>query len=324
MFAGLLAEIRAYGEGLVIAEQIPSKIIPDAIKNSAVKLTHRLPAADDRDMVGATMNVTPAQSRYLVTLPPGQAAAFTDGMDFPVLVRISDGTRRESREVPRTRDCEAVVTRRSDSCGPECAARPCTLRDMRQAQHVLARHQWLPLWAELTVLGHVAGWPMPVPKPAALAALRELPARLAQCAVSHAVDAAVASRRPALVAASQSGAGLAAHACAAIRTRTEHDSWLCAPEEPRWQVGGEVPDAVIFGSVRPSVFERAGLEGAGPEGAGPLEELLAHFVDCQWPLRYLKLSTGCAQSLCTTWCTTLRRLSTSGGKLRAETREAQG
>lgn len=34
MFAGLLAEIRAYGEGLVIAEQIPSKLLPDAIKNS--------------------------------------------------------------------------------------------------------------------------------------------------------------------------------------------------------------------------------------------------------------------------------------------------
>ena len=37
----------AYGEGLVIAEQIPAKLIPDAIKNTAVKITHRLPAADD-------------------------------------------------------------------------------------------------------------------------------------------------------------------------------------------------------------------------------------------------------------------------------------
>ncbi len=29
MFADLLAEVRAYGEGLVIAEQIPAKLIPD-------------------------------------------------------------------------------------------------------------------------------------------------------------------------------------------------------------------------------------------------------------------------------------------------------
>ena len=76
MFAGLLAEIRAYGEGLVIAEQIPARLVPDVIKNTAVKITHRLPAADDRDAVGATMNATPAQSRYLVTLAPGEAAVF--------------------------------------------------------------------------------------------------------------------------------------------------------------------------------------------------------------------------------------------------------
>ena len=44
MFADLLAEVRAYGEGLVIAEQIPAKLIPDVIKNTAVKIVHRLPA----------------------------------------------------------------------------------------------------------------------------------------------------------------------------------------------------------------------------------------------------------------------------------------
>ncbi len=72
MFAGLLAEIRAYGEGLIIAEQIPALLVPDVIKNTAVKIVHRLPAADDREAVGATMNATPSQSRYLVTLPPGR------------------------------------------------------------------------------------------------------------------------------------------------------------------------------------------------------------------------------------------------------------
>ena len=92
MFAGLLAEIRAYGEGLIIAEQIPARLVPDVIKNTAVKIVHRLPAADDREAVGATMNATPSQSRYLVTLPPGRAAVFSDGMDFPILVQVTDGT----------------------------------------------------------------------------------------------------------------------------------------------------------------------------------------------------------------------------------------
>ena len=96
MFAGLLAEIRAYGEGLIIAEQIPDRLIADVIKNTAVKITHRLPAADDRDAVGATMNMTQAQNRFLVTLKPGEAAVFADGMDFPLLAQMPDGTSREA------------------------------------------------------------------------------------------------------------------------------------------------------------------------------------------------------------------------------------
>jgi hypothetical protein len=100
MFAGLLAKIRAYGEGLIIAEQIPSKLIPDVIKNTAVKIVHRLPAADDRQAVGATVNLTEEQSAYLVTLTPGEAAVFADGMDYPAANRMPDDTRRETTNPP--------------------------------------------------------------------------------------------------------------------------------------------------------------------------------------------------------------------------------
>ena len=137
MFAGLLAEIRAYGEGLIIAEQIPARLVPDVIKNTAVKIVHRLPAADDREAVGATMNASPSQSRYLVTLPPGQAAVFSDGMDFPILVRVTDGSPREAGPPVPAGDARAVVRPRSATCGAECQARPCTLRDMRAAQRAL-------------------------------------------------------------------------------------------------------------------------------------------------------------------------------------------
>ncbi len=44
VFAGLLAELRAYGEGLILVEQIPAHLAADVIKNTAVKITHRLPA----------------------------------------------------------------------------------------------------------------------------------------------------------------------------------------------------------------------------------------------------------------------------------------
>jgi DNA helicase HerA-like ATPase len=276
MFAGLLAEIRAYGEGLVIAEQIPARLLPDVIKNTAVKITHRLPAADDRDAVGATMNATPEQSRYLVTLPTGQAAAFADGMDFPVLIKIKDGTERDLAAVPRTADARTVVGRRSATCGQECAGRPCTLREIRGARRALDASGWMAVWAELTVLAHLSGWPMPVPAPDRLTEFRRLPIRLSQCATSLAVDAAVAARAAA-IGSPCTPAALAAHACAAIRARAERDQWLCEPDEPHWRTTGPVTETVAFGAARPSVIE----------AAGPLTALLDAFIDCRWPEPYL-------------------------------------
>jgi DNA helicase HerA-like ATPase len=273
LFAGLLAEIRAYGEGLVIAEQIPARLVPDVIKNTAVKVTHRLPAADDREAVGATMNATPYQSRYLVTLPPGQAAVFSDGMDFPILVKIKDGTEREAASPALTADPGTVVSPRSGTCGGECLARPCTLREMRGGQRTLDTLPWVRLWAELTVLAHLTGWPMPVPVPAALATLRARPTRLAQCAVSHATDAAV-TVRPGIV----RPAALAAHVAAAIHARIESSEWRCEPDEPEWLLGSEVTEDVIFGVTRPSVLDDTGTLDALPEA----------FIDCQWLTPYLR------------------------------------
>ncbi|MGH3254094.1 MAG: ATP-binding protein [Streptosporangiaceae bacterium] len=233
MFAGLLAEIRAYGEGLIIAEQIPGKLIPDAIKNTAVKITHRLPAADDRDAVGATMNMTTAQNRFLVTLRPGDAAVFADGMDYPLLVRMPDGTGREAADDASTATPAGVVQPRSPTCGADCAGRPCTLRDMRMAQRALREEAGIRLWAELSVLAHLTGWPMPVPGTALLTLLLAMPPRLRDCAISHGVDAAVSVRVP-VIASRVSPVGLAAHVGTAIRARVSRGAWLCQREEPRW------------------------------------------------------------------------------------------
>ncbi len=233
MFAGLLAEIRAYGEGLIIAEQIPERLVQDVIKNTAVKITHRLPAADDRDAVGATMNMTGAQNRFLVTLPPGQAAVFADGMDYPVLARMPDGTGREAGAEAATATPAGVVRPRSITCGADCTGRPCTLRDMRVAQRTLDEYPAIRLWAELSVLAHLTGWPMPVPRTALLSLLQVMPSRLRDCAISHGVDAAVGVRVP-VIARRVSPVGLAAHVSTAIRARVSRGSWLCQREEPRW------------------------------------------------------------------------------------------
>ena len=235
MFAGLLAEIRAYGEGLIIAEQIPAKLIPDVIKNTAVKIVHRLPAADDREAVGATMNLTEDQSAYLVTLVPGEAAVFTDGMDYPLLARMPDGTSPRDRQprpgrLPRPADHLPQPHLRTATAGPA----PCTLRQVRAAQRA----------ADQRPADHRVGRTVRAGPPDRLAHAHARPgpspprwprwtSRLRDCALSHAVDAAVAARIP-VISARVSGAALAVHVTAAMRAALDDGRWLCDQHEPQW------------------------------------------------------------------------------------------
>jgi len=87
-FCNILSEIRAYGEGVMIAEQIPVKLAPDVIKNTNLKLLHRVVSLDDREAVGFTMNLDEFQIKHISTIDRGMAAAFAEGMDKPVMIYV--------------------------------------------------------------------------------------------------------------------------------------------------------------------------------------------------------------------------------------------
>ena len=78
----------AYGEGFLVAEQIPSKLALDVIKNTNLKVVHRIVAGDDRKVLGDTMNMEEQQCEMLSTLRLGQAAVFAEGDDRPILVAV--------------------------------------------------------------------------------------------------------------------------------------------------------------------------------------------------------------------------------------------
>lgn len=89
-FTGLLSEIRSYGQGIIIADQVPVRLAPDVMKNSNLKIAHRIVATDDRDALAGTMAMAEGQSEVLAMLSPGRAAVFSDGDDRPVLVQIAN------------------------------------------------------------------------------------------------------------------------------------------------------------------------------------------------------------------------------------------
>jgi DNA helicase HerA-like ATPase len=88
MFANLLAEVRAYGAGLIICDQSPSKLARDVLKNTNAKITHRIVADDDAAALAVAMRIREEQTGALVSLPPGTATVFSDGDDYPVLITV--------------------------------------------------------------------------------------------------------------------------------------------------------------------------------------------------------------------------------------------
>ncbi|MEV4069728.1 ATP-binding protein [Nonomuraea fuscirosea] len=194
LLAGLLAEIRAYGEGIVVAEQIPTKLISDVVKNTALKVVHRLPAEDDRSLVGGAMNLSEEQSRHVVSLQPGSAAVFADGMDRPLRVRVPLG---ESREKVLPGPPPPIRGRRSAACGAQCrTGQACTLVELREAD-VLADAPdwaWLRIWCDTVVLAFVSNRPLPGVPRALSAAWADLPARRRECLLATLVERSVQRR----------------------------------------------------------------------------------------------------------------------------------
>jgi hypothetical protein len=88
-FSNMLSEIRAMGEGIIIVDQIPSKLAPDAIKNTNLKIVHRLVAIDDAESMCNALGMEKSDTSALVRLPVGHAIIFQEGLKTPVHAKIA-------------------------------------------------------------------------------------------------------------------------------------------------------------------------------------------------------------------------------------------
>lgn len=93
-FTNMLAEMRAYGQGVIVAEQIPSKLAPDVIKNSSNKIIHRIIAMDDQEAIANTIGVEMDHAIYLGNQKVGYALCHKEGMVQPVIVKVSEVAKR--------------------------------------------------------------------------------------------------------------------------------------------------------------------------------------------------------------------------------------
>lgn len=86
-FCNMLAELRSKGQAFIIADQIPSKLAPDIIDNTNLKIVHRLATENERQLIGKSMNMNEKQIDCISTFRQGVAAVYGEGDEIPKLIK---------------------------------------------------------------------------------------------------------------------------------------------------------------------------------------------------------------------------------------------
>ena len=97
-FTDMLAEVRKYGESLIIADQIPNKMTPEVLKNTNTKIVHKIFAEDDKEAIGNTISLSKEQKDFLSSLSTGRAIVFSQGWTKALQVQIKQRTNTTSDE----------------------------------------------------------------------------------------------------------------------------------------------------------------------------------------------------------------------------------
>lgn len=100
MFSDMLAEVRKYGESLIIADQIPNKLTTEVLKNTNTKIVHKIFAQDDKEAIGNTMALKDEQKEYLSYLSSGRAVMMHLGLSKAVQVQILQTESNDTKRVP--------------------------------------------------------------------------------------------------------------------------------------------------------------------------------------------------------------------------------
>lgn len=90
MITNAIAEMRAYGEGFIIADQAPNLLDEAVIRNTNTKIVLRLPDADDRYVVGKACSLTEKQIDEIGRLPDHTAVVYQNDWIEAVLCYFED------------------------------------------------------------------------------------------------------------------------------------------------------------------------------------------------------------------------------------------
>lgn len=100
MFSDMLAEVRKYGESLIVADQIPNKLTPEVLKNTNTKIVHKIFAQDDKEAIGNTMALKDEQKEHLSYLTGGRAVMMHPGLSKAIQIQILQTDSNDTKRMP--------------------------------------------------------------------------------------------------------------------------------------------------------------------------------------------------------------------------------
>lgn len=107
----MLAEVRALKEGIVIADQLPTVMAQEVLKNTGLKIGLRITSADDRSLLGSTMAASTMQLEQMSTFAVGEALIFYEKLMRPFTMRIKEWW----GEIKNQAEKEAMVSSKNDA-----------------------------------------------------------------------------------------------------------------------------------------------------------------------------------------------------------------
>lgn len=107
----MLAEVRALKEGIVIADQLPTVMAQEVLKNTGLKIGLRITSADDRSLLGSTMAASALQLERMSTFAVGEALIFYEKLMRPFEMRIKEWC----GEIENQNEKETMVTPKNDA-----------------------------------------------------------------------------------------------------------------------------------------------------------------------------------------------------------------
>lgn len=107
----MLAEVRALKEGIIIADQLPTVMAQEVLKNTGLKIGLRITSADDRSLLGSTMAASAMQLEQMSTFAVGEALIFYEKLMRPFTMRIKEWW----GEIESKTEKEAMVSSKNDA-----------------------------------------------------------------------------------------------------------------------------------------------------------------------------------------------------------------